>query len=507
MGESAHPRQALLRFSGEIGIKGRGTRLQFRKRLLRNLRDALHSEEGSPRIDVSHTRVLVELPEHFPGIDVPEALADHPLTRVFGVQSVSLVERHPVVELDEIVRRGVALFRDAVRGKRFAVRARRVGDRSQVRAERREVERRLGEALRPESAGVDLEHPQVTARIELGEEATCFFSERTPAPGGLPLGVEGSALALLSGGFDSAVAAWLMQKRGVRLDYVFCNLGGRSHLQGVLSVAKVLADRWSYGERPRLHEIHFEPLAAALQARTEKRYWQVLLKRLMLRAAARVLREGRAAALVTGDAVGQVSSQTLQNLAVVSRAVPETVLRPLLGFNKEEIIELARRIGTFDLSKVVGEYCALVPSRPATAARLAVVEAEEQALDPVLLERAVATRSIHDLRALDVSDFASPDLDVDRIPPGATVIDLRPVAQYRSGHYPEALHLEFGQAVEVLDSLDRERTYVLSCEFGLLSAHLAELMRRRGFRAYHFRGGQRALMRSAPRPERSSSPA
>jgi thiamine biosynthesis protein ThiI len=502
MGDERHPRLALLRFSGEFGTKARATRQHFRSRLIHNLKDALAHHGIPPRVEVSHDRVFVALPEDVPGLDPDGDWRRHPLARIFGFQSLSIVERRPPSDLAAIVRDGQAIFQERVRGRRFAVRARRVGNRVASVPHSRDVERDLGSALLHTSAGVDLEDPEVTVRLELGENGTSYFTERIPGPGGLPLGAEGSAVALLSGGFDSAVAAWQMQKRGVALDYVFCNLGGPTHLQGVVRVAKVLADRWSYGDRPRLHAIDFEPVVVALQAHTTRRYWQLLLKRMMLRAAASVGRRRRAPAIVTGDAVGQVSSQTLQNLTVVSRATEQTVLRPLVGFNKDEIIEVARHIGTFELSKVVQEYCAMVPRRPATRASLEAVEAEEEKLDPDLVERAVATRSVLDLRELDLASVELPDLAIDRVPEGATLIDLRPLESYRSGHHPDALHLDFGRALEAYGSFDRSSSYVLCCEYGLLSAHLAWHMRREGFRVHHFRGGQRALMRTLAGPGR-----
>jgi len=484
------PRTALLRLSGEIGIKARATRLQFRKRLIHNLRDALAGETPVPRVEVSHDRLYVELPE-------TASLAHHPIARVFGVQSLSLVERHPVTALADVVRTGAELFADAVRGRRFAVRARRVGPRDRVAASPRELERQLGTALLAHAAGVDLGDPEVTVRLELAEHATAFFTERAQGPGGLPLGVEGRAVALFSGGFDSAVAAWQIQKRGVALDHLFCNLGGEAHLRGVFRVAKELADRWSYGSQPALVALDFQPVAEAIQRHAERRYWQVLLKRQMLRAAAAVADARRAQAIVTGESVGQVSSQTLQNLAVISRAVPHAVLRPLVGSDKDEITALARRIGTFDLSKVVGEYCALVPSRPATRATLRAVEREEAKLPADVLARSLDSRSRFDLRALGRDAFENEDLAVERVPEGAVLIDLRPLAHYRSVHHPDALHLDFPSAQQAYPSFDRGRVYVLSCEFGLLSAHLAEQMRRDGFRAHYLRGGQRALMRAA----------
>jgi thiamine biosynthesis protein ThiI len=494
MGEELSPRLALLRLGGEIGTKARVTRRRFRQRLIHNLRDALHSSGIPAQIEVSHDRLYAHLPEPPPGqAEAPPH--DHPLLRVFGIQSVSFAQRHPAPDLASVVRTGEALFRDRVAGRRFAVRARRVGDRAAIRVDPRAVERELGTALLPVSAGVDLSHPEATVHIELSEGSAAYFPERLPGPGGLPLGVEGRAVALVSGGFDSAVAAWQMQRRGVALDYVFCNLGGVTHLAGVARVAAVLARHWSYGSRPLLHALDFAPISEAIRKHAKARYWQVILKRLMLRAAEAVARRHRALAIVTGDAVGQVSSQTLTNLAVVSRATHLPILRPLVGSNKDEIIATATRIGTFELSKVVGEYCALTPSRPATRAALATVEAEEALLPAGLVEAAVLASNALDLRDLDPRELDAPGLAVERVPAGAVLIDLRPLAQYRAEHHPDALHLDFEHAVRAYPSFDRARTYVLSCEFGLLSAHLAERMRSDGFDAYHLTGGHRALMR------------
>jgi thiamine biosynthesis protein ThiI len=484
MGDAPDAQLVLLRFSGDISIKARATRHQFVRRLLYNLRDAIVSQGLAPRIRLSRNRIFVELPEH--------AELDA-LTRVFGIQSVSRVVETSPATLDEIVRSGAEIFRERVRGKRFAVRARRVGDRSRIPLGAREVEQALGAALLPVSAGVDLGSPEVTAHVELLEDEAYLFAERTPAHGGLPLGVEGRAVTLLSGGFDSAVAAWQILRRGVAQEYVFCNLGGETHQLGVLRVAKVLADRWHYGHRPQLHAVDFEPIVDELRARTAKRYWQIILKRMMLLAADRVARERRAAAIVTGEAVGQVSSQTLQNLAVISRASEQMILRPLVGTNKEEIIRSAESIGTFELSRVVGEYCDLVPRRPATGAALEVIEDQERSMDLSLLDRAVAGRRIFDLRSLDVESLHLPELEVSRVPEGAVVIDLRPKQEYASWHYPQALRFDFPHALQAYPSFDRTRTYVLYCDLSLMSSHLAELMREEGFEVFYFKGGTHAL--------------
>lgn len=489
-------RQVLIRMSGDISTKARATQRRFVQRLATNLKDAIASEGLDAKLVVRRERMLVETGSG-------EAL--EVLARVFGVQSLSRVEQRPAPALDAVVRDGVELFRGRVAGRRYAVRARRVGDRGRAPFGSQQLERALGAALQPYGAKVDLTHPEVRAQIELFDGDAFFFTETRRAHGGLPLGVEGRALALVSGGFDSAVAAWQMQKRGVALDFLFCNLGGRAHELGVLRVLKVLADRWGYGTRPRLHALDFEPVAAHLMERVHPRYRQVVLKRLMLRAAERVAARSRASALVTGEAVGQVSSQTLRNLSVISPATRYTVLRPLAAFNKDEIIEQARRIGTYELSSVVQEYCALVPRRPATGASLPAVLREEEKLDPGLIERAAGERAVLDLRELDPEKLEIPEIELEHVPGDATLIDLRSRTAYRAWHYPGALHLDFARALRAWPSFERGRTYVFYCEVGLKSAHLAERMRREGFSTFHFKGGLRPLLRYA-RAQRVETP-
>jgi thiamine biosynthesis protein ThiI len=259
-------------------------------------------------------------------------------------------------------------------------------------------------------------------------------------------------------------------------------------------VVKVLADRWSYGGRPQLHAIDFEGVASEIRARTRPRYWQVILKRQMLRAGEAVAVARGADALVTGESVGQVSSQTLPNLSVISQATQLPILRPLVGMNKDEIIRAAEEIGTAALSAVVDEYCAMVTSRPATVSRLAALLVEEAKLDPSHLERAVAGREVLDLRALDAEAQGIAELETDEVAADAVVIDLRSKAAYAAWHWPGALRLDLDRALAACASFARDRRYLIYCEFGLKSAHLAERMQRAGLDARHFRGALAGLV-------------
>jgi thiamine biosynthesis protein ThiI len=478
----------LLRFSGDVTTKAPATRRRFLQRLGRNIKDSLSSRGIEHRTTRSHDRFFVE----FPADDEKSAL--QALGNLFGVQSLALVEKHAWSTLDDIVRTGERIFGDAVIGRTFAVRARRVGDRRAIPFLSGEVQRELGAALLPQARGVSLGSPEVTAALEIMPGEAYYFAQNLRGHGGLPLGCEGSAVALVSGGFDSPVAAWLLMKRGVALDYVFCNLGGRAHQLETLHVMKVISDQWSAGTRPHFHAVDFDEVTRDLQANVTPRFWQVVLKRLMLRTAEIIARERGAVAIITGDAVGQVSSQTLQNLAVISSATSLPILRPLVGLNKEEIIGQAREIGTHDLSAKVGEYCAMVPGKPATQASHAQIEREEAGLDPSIVERAVAERTVLDLRTFDLDSLERPETQTREIPEDAIVLDLRSKAAFLGWHYPDALFLDFANALRVYPQLEKDRPYVLYCEFGLKSGHLAELMQREGIDARHFPGGLKTLV-------------
>jgi tRNA uracil 4-sulfurtransferase len=475
----------LVRLGAEVTIKSRRTRTAFLRRLERNIRDALDSADIEHRIEAAWGRLFVRASSH---------MALPALSRVFGISSLSLVEREMAADLDTIVAEATAHFRAAIAGRKFAVRARRTGQHS---FSSQDIERQLGAALVPFAAGVDLSSPDYTVFVEVRDATAYLFSERTVGAGGLPLGVEGRAVALLSGGFDSAVAAWLLMKRGVALDYVFCNLGGDAYERAVVHVGKALADGWSYGTTPYLHVVDFAAVLRELREQTRAPYWQVVLKRLMYRAAAMVAADNNAAAIVTGEAIGQVSSQTLTNLRSIEAVATLPVLRPLIGFDKEEIIERARHIGTAALSEQVKEYCAIAPGRPATAASIARIDAEERRLDMAVLERAVAGRRLLDLRALEPSDLAAPYLFVETVPEHAVIIDCRPAAQFRAWHLKGARHMEEWDLLRDFKRFDKGPVYVLYCAHGIQTAYLAERMQRHGYEAYSFRGGIRGVMQYA----------
>lgn len=417
------------------------------------------------------------------------------LSNIFGLQSISAALRTSDSTLPDIVRTGVRLFAPLVNEQSFAVRARFVGERSPVRFSSGDLERELGTALLPYGSRVDLSNPDITARIEIHQNTAYFIGDSREGTGGLPLGTGGRALALISGGFDSAVAAWQIMRRGSNIDFLFCNLGGHEHAIGTLSVLKILADNWFYGYQPRLHILDFQPVVEALQNHTDPRFWQVLLKRAMFQAAHVIAEECNLNAIITGEVVGQVSSQTLQNLSVISNATDYLILRPLIGTNKNDIINIARKIGTESASAKVQEYCALNARDPSTATQMHQVKEEERALPNNLISDVLTLQQSIDLRTTRLDTQQTNGLALSSVPENTVVIDLRTRALFDQWHYPDALWLEFSQAIRTSQFFATDRSYVLYCEFGILAAQLAEQLHDLGHNVFYIKGGIHALKR------------
>lgn len=475
-----HPSKTMviLRLAGEITTKSRGIRQQFTRRLVQNLRDALE------RADID-----AEIHERWYRIDVEtnDQRACEVASRVFGIQSARWTRAYEWDDLEDIVEIGERLYADRVVGKTFAVRARRAGQRDNIPFTSPEVDRLLGGRLDEAGGEVDLEDYEVRVGLEVREDAVFFYDEERPGVAGLPCGVEGRALALVSGGFDSAVAAWSMMRRGVDMDFLFFNLAGPPQVRATRQVTRRLCDDWAYGYKPKLHVVDFRPMIAEMKARVDGHYWQLLLKRLMVRAGQQIAEDEYYPAMVTGESCGQVSSQTLMNLAAITAPITTAVVRPLVGMNKDEIIERSRRIGTHDLSSEVPEFCALDGGPPTVDARPEELDEREQLVDLELLDELVERRTTTAVPELEIDGGI--DVQIDEIPEEAVVIDLRPERDYDDWAFGDAINLPMHRAIEQIGLLPREGSYVLYCEVGLKSAFLAEQMQQEGYEAYSFSGG------------------
>lgn len=337
---------ALVTPSGELRLKSRRTRSRFRRALRDNLEAALSVRGVDAVVDDTRGRMMLVG-------DASEAA--RVASEVFGVHRAVVAEPLGTTDLDALAERAAAGSAEQVAGGTFAVRVRRRGHH---RWSSRDAERRIGTLLLPHAEGVDLDHPDATVLVIAYDDEAYLAVEDHPGPRGLPVGTQQAALVLLSGGFDSAVAAWRLLRRGVPVHFVHMELAC-SQTDSALAVASELIRRWAPGTDPTVWVLDFAEVRERLLDEVDPRYRQVRLKELMLLAADRIAARENLAALVTGEALGQVSTQTLGNLALIDRAAERPVLRPLAGDDKDEIVEQARRIGTYDLSARSREVCDL----------------------------------------------------------------------------------------------------------------------------------------------------
>jgi thiamine biosynthesis protein ThiI len=333
----------LLKF-GEMALKGRNRR-RFVSQLMKNLRRSLHGLDADLRLRAGAIAV------------VAEAEPDELLARAREAMGISVI--HPATIVEKSPEAAEAAAVELLRGKpgeTFAIRARRRDKRFPLSS--RELASLAGQAVRDElGLRVNLDVPDLAVHLEVDEREIFAYTEKLRGPGGLPVGISGRALVLLSGGIDSPVAAYRAMRRGLRCDFV--HFSGEP-FTGPESIYKAYAhvrllDRFQGGSR--LFVIPFGTAQRALASAGAGRLQVMAQRRLMVQVASGIADREKGGALVTGDSLGQVASQTLPNLAVVEQATPLPVLRPLLALDKAEIIEEARTLGTLEISNLPDEDC------------------------------------------------------------------------------------------------------------------------------------------------------
>jgi thiamine biosynthesis protein ThiI len=363
---------ALIRYH-EIALK-KGNRRYFTDLLRRNLQSSV-SDIGGTQVRALPARLLMT----FQNAPDPRTVIER-IGSVFGVANFSLVERTPL-DLD-VLRARILESLDDLSFKSFRIDTQRGNKTFPLTSP--EINRKLGAAVKEKSgARVDLSAPELTVYVEILARDAFFGFDRAAGPGGLPVGASGRVVSLISGGIDSPVAAYRMMQRGCRL--IFVHFHSVPYLDRTSQEKARQLIKWltRHQFQSRLYLVPFGEIQRQIVAAVTRPLRVVLYRRMMLRIADAIARKKKATALVTGESLGQVASQTLDNLAVIQQAATLPILRPLIGMDKQEIIDQARRIGTFDISSIPDQDCCqlFVPKHPATHALLSDVERDESKFD------------------------------------------------------------------------------------------------------------------------------
>ncbi len=364
----------LIRY-GELALKGRNRDL-FEETLVRSVKEILRPYPQT-KVRRTYGRMYVELNGESPG-EIMERLQ-----RVFGITSISPTKR--VEPSDEAIKQAALKMVRSIdpAPRTFRIETRRADKRYPKKS--MDVSRMVGTHILRNVDGikVDLHQPEVVVSIEIRAEGTFVSCVTLPGAGGLPVGVSGKVLLLLSGGIDSPVAGWMMLKRGAEVEAIHFHsypFTSERALQKVRDLARKLT-RW--GGTIRLHVVPFTDIQTAIRQHCPEDYTITIMRRFMMRIAERIAARTGALALSTGESLGQVASQTLESMNTINSVVNIPILRPLIGMDKTEITEIAKRIDTFDLSILPYEDCCTIftPKNPVTRPKPQVAARFEQRLD------------------------------------------------------------------------------------------------------------------------------
>src|SRR5882724_6181285 len=372
----------------EIALK-KGNRQYFTELLKRNLLAAV-KDLGPKEVRSLSARLLLTFKK-----DIDAEITIQRIRTVFGVANFSLVER--TARDIGALRTRILESLNGTQFESFRIETQR-GDKT-FPLTSPEINRQLGAAVKEKSgARVDLMNAEFTVTVEILPRDAFFGFNKIAGAGGLPVGASGRLIALISGGIDSPVAAYRMMQRGCRVIFVHFHSAPYQDNTSQEKVRQLITTLTRHQFLSRLYLVPFGEIQRQIVASVARPLRVVLYRRMMLRIAEVIARQDRAKALVTGESLGQVASQTLDNMAVIEQAARLPVLRPLVGMDKQEIIDQARRIGTFDISSIPDQDCCqlFVPKHPATKARFDDVEQDENKFDVNKLMRDGVENASHE---------------------------------------------------------------------------------------------------------------
>lgn len=457
----------------EIVTKSDGVRKRFTRYLLSNIRQTLQNFELGCAITNNWDHLLVR------------AKCDPSLYPVFiqiirqipGIQSILKIKQIDFTDLHQLFLAVLELNQQRLVDKTFAVRVKRKGNHHEFSSI--DAERYIGGGLRQHVAGskVKLTNPDEIVYVEIINEKANLIEAIYNGLGGFPLGSQDQVLSLISGGYDSAVSSFQMIRRGLKTHYLFFNLGGKEHVYHVKKIVRKVWQNYSSSHNVKFINVDFYPIMLNISNYVSDGYTGVVLKRMFYRVANEIAQRLHIDGIVTGEALGQVSSQTLKNLKVIEKVIDVPLLRPLIAYDKDEIIAIARQIGTAELSAQVQEFCGVMGKKPTIAAIEETLLAEEAKLDITsLVTQALDTAEIENLRDIakqDLIDVTATQLTyITTLDSNDIVIDVRDNPTFEASKIVwsvPVINIPFYDLAEKFAELDQTKRYALYCTKGLLS--------------------------------------
>lgn len=461
----------LIRFSGDVTYRKHNSRTLFEDTLMHNLVQALKKNKLQYKLVKLSARIYLETDKE----------ASNILSKIFGIHSFSPCNKIEFSSLAELGKGVLELYKEVVKGKKFAIRCRRTG-KHDFNSE--QASSYIGSLLLPYSSGVNLDNPDVEVGVEIRDNYAFVFDKTIGGPSGIPIGTGDNVLSLFSGGFDSPVASWFLAKRGCKVDFIHFAFGSLDDTIDVVKVAKYLADNWFYGYEPRMYIVQMSSFINEIMKKLVPKIWQVALRKGMYIASEMLALEKNYDAMLTGESIAQATSQTARNIRVAEEGISLPIFRPLIGLDKNEIIDFAKKIGTYELSLKVQELCSIAIGPLTPRADPEKFRKDFNTLNLDIIKEAVKNRIEIDFsmpldeQLLKIKE--NEDFSINYIPHDAVIVNLMPEKM----KIPNSLTL-----LDLTDEILNKSTVIFVCEKGLTSKGLAKHYRNLGYRTYSLEGG------------------
>ena len=471
----------IIRLFPEISIKSKPVRNRLIRQVRQNLVNVCKHHGISVNAYAQWDKVVAIFDET---ITKDRAITE--LSRIPGIHSFMEVNEYPFTTLDSLFEEIKDVVGPSIENKTFAVRVKRKG---QHEFNSQMAERVIGGKFKASfpNKGVCLDNPEVLIHIEIENQTAYLSGEKHLGIGGYPVGSQGEVFSLISGGFDSGVSTYDVLHRGCRVNYLFFNMGGTAHEIGVKQESYFIWDRYASSHRVRFVTIPFEPIVGQILERTHHGVRGVILKRMMMRVGSLVAKKFDAEALVTGESLGRVSSQTLRNLTHIDNVCDVLLLRPLVTADKQDIIDKSREIGTIGFAESMPEYCGVISDHPNVCPSASFVEEEEAKMDQDLVQKAFESMKVVDINDIpkDTTKLKTEVETVSELLSNEVVLDVRAPDDVEKapltveGH--EVITMPFYKTASDFHTLDQIKTYALYCDQGVMSLMQAKQLKEKGY--------------------------
>ncbi len=458
--------QYIIKYAGEISTKQSRTKWGMINMLYSNIVKAVKFHG----LSISEGKVYWD----FLYLDIKED-AVYILKNIPGIQYFAEVTVLDSYDKNTIIEQGFNLFKNKIKGKKFAVRCRnKLTKNKTFRSKDLEIE--LGDKLFVYSSGVDLKHADVFCHVEIRDKGTFLYSEKIQGLTGFPVGNTGKGIMMFSGGIDSPVAAYKAIRIGIKPVFVYFDLGGNEQKKNTYDIFRFIYNKYLAGLEIKFIEIPFLETIEYIRTLPHK-YQNLLLKYFFYNISDKLAYRYKANAVITGEALGQVSTQTIQNLTLLDKYVYHSVFRPTLFLSKLEIIDIAEEIGTFDMSYKGKEFCAIATKNVVTGGRKDIFD---NIIKDIPLQQ-ILHSLVKDIKIMGIDDFDESNNDNNEVSSIDNADRILVNLGSKLSKTKQEIAIDLDKALLEFEKWDKTKLYKIVCDEGVKSKILSKHMKEKGF--------------------------